>query len=199
MRSAGMPVISHTRAGVYSRRARAQLLRPQRVSIEIVGDPRDARAKSTCIMPERERRIGTGPDRDPLVALIGRARAQRIDRDHARAALARLAHERPEMRIRRERVRSPQQHEIALGQTLRIGADTRADRHPHPHRAGHRADGAIEHRGAEQMEEALIHRAALDEPHRAGVRIRKNRLRSVCGAGDRAEPARDLVERLVPA
>jgi len=48
------------------------------------------------------------------------------------------------------------------------------------------------------MEEALIHRAALDEPERAGVGVRKNRLGAVCGAGDRAEPMCNFVERLVP-
>ena len=72
---------------------------------------------------QRERRIGARSNRDPLVALRRGARSDRVDRDDLRAALARLEYERPEMRIRRERVGAPEQNQIALGNRFRIGAD----------------------------------------------------------------------------
>ena len=48
------------------------------------------------------------------------------------------------------------------------------------------------------MEEAMIHRVALNEPEGAGVGVGENGLRSVCGASDVAEAGGDLVERVVP-
>ena len=55
----------------------------------------------------------------------------------ARAVLPRLEDERPEMRVRRERVRSPEQNEVALRESFAVGADVRADGHPHPDGPGH--------------------------------------------------------------
>jgi hypothetical protein len=147
---------------------------------------------------ERERRVGSRTDTDPLVALIGGARANRVDRDDSRAVLMRPPHERPEVRVRGERVRSPQEHEVALWQSLAVGAGVRADGHLHADGARHRADRAIELRGAEEVEEAPVHRRALHEPHRARIRIGKDRLRPVARLRDGIQPRGDRVERLVP-
>ena len=96
-----------------------------------------------------------------------------------RAPCSRAAeHERPEMRVGRERVRAPQQHEVAFRESLGVGADVGADGHPHAHRAGRRADGAVELRRAEHVEEPAVHRLALQQAHRAGVRVREDRLRA---------------------
>ena len=102
------------------------------------------------------------------------------------------------MRIRRQRVGAPQQHEVALRNPLGVGADVRADRHPHPDRARHRADRAVEPRRAELVEEAPIHRRALEQAHRAGVGVRQDRLRPVARLGDRVQPVGDLAQRVVP-
>ena len=147
---------------------------------------------------ERERGVGAGANGDPFVALRRRARANRIDGDHRRPLSTRLEHEGPEVWIRRQRVRPPEQNEITFRHSLGVGADVRADRHSHPHRTRHRANRPIELRRTEEVEEAAIHRRALDESHRSGVRIGKNRLRAVARALDVEQSLRDLVERLVP-
>ena len=47
---------------------------------------------STCSMLERERRIGAGTNRNPLVGLAGGVTADRIDDHELHAAGARLGH-----------------------------------------------------------------------------------------------------------
>lgn len=49
------------------------------------------------------------------------------------------------------------------------------------------------------MEEALVHRAALNQAERAGVRIWKDRLRSIGRSCDGTEPGGNFIECLVPA
>src|SRR5262245_27567248 len=93
---------------------------------------------------ESERRVRSGANRNPFIALSRRARAQWIDRNNRRAATASLEHEGPEMRIRGERIRSPQENEITLRKSLGVGADVGAERHAHADRSRHRADGAVE-------------------------------------------------------
>ena len=105
-----------------------------------------------------EGRVSAWPNRNPLVALRCGSRSQRIDRDDRSTALPSLEHERPEMRVRGERVRSPEQHEIALGYSLGVGADVGADRHAHTDGTGHRADRAVEHRRADRVKESPVHR-----------------------------------------
>ena len=178
MVSTGMPVIALTRSGGYSRDARAELVEAERVRGDVVAILEPS-LEQHVHHPERERGVGAGANRDPLVALRGGARSNRIDGDDRRALGPCLEHERPQVRIRRQRVRPPEQHEVALGNAFGVGADVRADRHAHADGAGHRADRAVEHRRADEVEESPVHRRALDHPHRAGVRIGQDRLRSV--------------------
>ena len=107
---------------------------------------------------ERQRGVGAWSNRNPFVALRRRSRAQRIDRNDGSAASSRLEHEWPEMRIRGERIRTPEQHEIALRYSLRVSADVGAEGHPHPDGPSHRADRAVEHRRAEAMKESPVDR-----------------------------------------
>ncbi len=148
--------------------------------------------------PQRQRRVGAGLNADPFVALRRGARLNRVDGDDRRAARLRLEHERPQVGIRRERVRAPQQHEVALGDPLGVRPDVRAQRHAHADGAGHGADRSVEHRRADGMEEPAVDRRSLHDPHRAGVRIRKDRLRAVARTSNVVQARRDLVERLVP-
>jgi hypothetical protein len=132
-----------------------QLVRAERVALEVVAVLQPP-VEHHVHQPQGEGGVGARPDGVPFVALRGRAGPDRVDADDRRAALARLQHEGPEMRVRRERVRSPQQDQIALGQSLPVGPDARAHRHAHADRAGHRADRAVEARGAEEVEEATV-------------------------------------------
>ena len=117
------------------RRALAQLLDAERVLrdvvvvLQVLGEQHVHHA-------ERERRVRARPDRDPLVALSRGARADRIDADDRRALLARLQHERPEVRVRRERVRAPEEDEVA----------SQADRLPCRRRCSRRPSSASPHR-----------------------------------------------------
>jgi hypothetical protein len=122
-------------------------------------------------MHHRQRQCGIGSraDREPLVTLRGGARAQRIDGDNRRSALAGAKHERPEVWIGRERIRAPEQHEVALWNSFRIGPDVRTNGHAHSDGACHRADRAIQHRRAEDVKEATIHRRTLNEAHRSRI------------------------------
>src|SRR4029078_5925360 len=79
-----------------------------------------------------------------------------------------------------------------------VRPDVSTNRHAHTDGAGHRADGPVEHGGAEEMEEAAIQGRALDQPQRARVRVRENRLWPVSRACDLAQPFSDLGECLVP-
>ena len=179
------------------RRALAQCFMAECVALEVVAILQPA-CEQHVHHSQRERAVGSRPDRDPVIALCGGAGADRIDADDARATFAGAQHEGPQMWIRRQRVRPPQQHEIALGNSFGIGADVGADRHAHPDGAGHRADRAIESRGAELMEEASIHRRALQQAHRAGVGVGQDRLRSVARRGDPAEYLGNLGQCAVP-
>ena len=139
-------------------RALAQLGSRRACSARGSRGPRDRSAKITCIIPSASApsvpgRIGIHSSHWSAV------RVRSGSMPMMRAPRARASqHERPEMRVGRERVRSPQQHQIALRNSLGVGADVRADGHAHADGARHRADRAVEHRRAEEMEEAAIHR-----------------------------------------
>src|SRR6185437_1994319 len=147
---------------------------------------------------ERKRRVGARQRCDVDVALLGRRAAIRIDRNELRAAPLRFLCARPEVQARRDRIAAPDDDEAAVLELLDVHADRGADDRGPSRLAGGRADRAIEKRCAQAMEEATIHRRALEQPHRSRVAVRKDRLRAVARPGDRLEALCDLVERLVP-
>jgi hypothetical protein len=51
---------------------------------------------------------------------------------------------------------------------------------------------------APSVEEASVHRLALQDPHRSCVRVREDRLRAVGRVADCVQPRRDVGERLIP-
>ena len=93
---------------------------------------------------QRQGGVGARANAQPLVALLGGARAHRIDGDHLRAILARLEDKGPEVRIGRERVRSPQQDQVAVRQCLTVGAHRGAHRHHHAYLARRGTDGPVQ-------------------------------------------------------
>ena len=90
---------------------------------------------------------------------------------------------------------------ISLGvfELLEVGADRCADRRGIACLAGGRADRAIEQRRAELVKKTPVHRAALQQSHRAGIAVGQDRLRAIGRVGDRLEARSDRVERFVPA
>ena len=102
------------------------------------------------------------------------------------------------MQVRHDRVAAPDQDQPAVLELLDIGAHPRTDRRDPARFAGGRADCPVEQRCSEPMEEAAVHRAVLQETHRAGIRIREDGLRSVGRCGDRGKFRGDRVQRFVP-
>jgi hypothetical protein len=148
--------------------------------------------------PEGERRVGAGQQRDVLVALFRRRAAIRIDRDELRTAPLRFLRAGPEMQVRSDRVAAPDQDQPAVDVLLDVHADRRADYRSPSGLAGGRADRAVEQRRAETMEEAPIHRRALQKAHRARIAVGQYRLRSVTRCSDGTKALGDLAECLLP-
>ena len=157
-----------TRSGGYSAARVAQRVEADRVAIDVVvidevlGDQHVHQA-------ERERGVGARQERDVLVALFGRLAAIRVDGDELRAAALRFLRARPQVQVGRDRVAAPDEDQAAVLELLDVGPDDGADRRDPAGLAGGRADGAVEQRRAEAMEEAAVHRAVLQEAHRARV------------------------------
>jgi hypothetical protein len=76
--------------------------------------------------PQREGRVRSRSNGHVLVARVRRSRPQGIDADRARAVLLRLPNERPKVRIRRQRIRSPKQDQLRVPDSLRIRSDALA-------------------------------------------------------------------------
>ena len=149
--------------------------------------------------PERQRGVGAGERRQVLVGALGRARAQRVDRHHVRAALARREHELPQVVAARQRVRAPQQDQVGLGERLRVhpgGGPGRVAGAPRPR---HRAGRHPVMRGAEDVPEPLPGAAlqSLDVAERARALERPDRLAAPFRA-DLVQPFGDLGQRVVP-
>ena len=96
-----------------------------------------------------------------------------------------------------DRVAAPDQDQPALGEELQVHADLAAVGGGQRLAAGAGADGAVQQAGTQLVEEARRHAFALHQPHGAGVAVRQDRLR--VAPGDRPQPCRDVVQRLVPA
>ena len=148
---------------------------------------------------EGERRIASGPDRDVLVAGVGRARPAWIDCDDSCAPVSRLSDEWPEVRVRRERVGSPKDDEPRPVDGLGIGSHSPAIGDVEGLGAGCGADGPVETRRSDGMKEPPVHRFALDQAHRSGVRVGEDRLRTIRGLDDALESVGNDTECLVPA
>ena len=161
----------------------------------VVVDP--AVADQHVHQTERERAVGAGQQRDMRVALLGRERTIRIDRDQPRPVAPGGLRTTPEMNAGRDRVGAPEHDQLRVLHAFDLGADARTERVVVADRSGFGADVAMEPAGAELVEETAGHRLALDEPHRSRVAVRDDAF-GVVGR-DCAEPRGDGLECLVPA
>ncbi len=113
---------------------------------------------------ERQRGIAARVDEEVLVRGGSGAVAVRIDDVELRAVAPRFDDERPEMDVRAEDVRAPGDDQLRVAELLGLGAVADAERLGHAGHAGGGADGAVEPRCAQAMEEAAIHAVGLSSP-----------------------------------
>ena len=146
---------------------------------------------------QRQRAVGARQQRQVLVALVGGLGLARVDADQLRATALGLVREGPEMQVGRDRVAAPDQDQFRLGEERQMHADLVPVGRRQCRATGRGADGAVQAGRAQPVEEAPRHRLALQQAHGAGVAVRQDRLR--IARRDRAQPAGDLRDRLVPA
>ena len=115
-------------------------------------------------MAERERGIGAGADGVVAVGELAGAVLVRIDRIKLRAIAAGFDDERPEVNVGAEDVGAPGNDELRVAELLRFDAVADAEGVGQAGDAGRGADGAVEPRGAEAMEEAAVHAGAVEQP-----------------------------------
>jgi hypothetical protein len=187
-------------------RALRRVFPPQRMLAQLTGAER-AFAEIACVLQaiaeddmhhgEREHAVGAGADGEMLVGQCGGARAVGIDHDQPRALAPRLFDERPQMHVGAVDIRAPRNHQPGVGKVLR----PRAELHPidrfKGNAAGLGADGAVELRRPQPMEEAAIDGGKAQLAQCPSVGIRQNALRAKLGRGA-LEFFGNQAERFVP-
>ena len=146
---------------------------------------------------KRERRVGAGVDGDVPVRGARGARGVRVDDDELRAVAARFFNEGPEVDVVAVNVGRPGEDQLRVRESFGVGAELAAVDGDQGLATCLRADGAVELRGAETVEEAAIHGTVAELADGAGVGIRQDRFGAVL-AGDGGEAGRDGVEGFVP-
>ncbi len=145
---------------------------------------------------QRQRAVAAGRQRQVVVALLGRLGAARIDAHQRSAGAFRGQRDGPEVQVRRDGVAAPDDDELAFGEVLDVHAHLGAVGGGQRVAAGAGADGAVESRRAEPVEEARGHALALHHAHRAGVAVGQDGLRRA--RRDLAQAGGDVAQRLVP-
>ncbi len=143
-----------------------------------------------------QRRVGAGQQLHVLVALLGRFGAAWVDAHQARALALGFLRPAPEVQVAGNRVAAPDEDQPALGEELGLHAHLGAQRVDQPFDAGRRADGALQARGAQAVEEAVVHALALHQAHGAGKAVGQDGFG--LARGNRRQARGDVLQRLVP-
>ena len=175
-----------------------ELLETQRVTRDVVVIEQVFRDEDVH-HAQRQRGIGARQRREVHVTLLRGLAAVGIDRDQLGAAAFRLLHAAPQVQVRDDGIRAPDDDELGVFELFEIGADARPDGRGVACLARARAYCAIEQRCAEPVKKAPIHGAVLEQAHCPGVAVGKNCLRSIRRSGDLLEARADRVQRFVPA
>ena len=149
---------------------------------------------------EGQRGIGAGQQRDVFMAFVGCLGAARVDADQAGALALGLLRMAPEVQVAGNRIAAPDQDQPRLREELHLHAQLAAYRvgQPFGGRAG--ADGAVQQRGAELVEEAPGDAFPLHQAHGACIAVGQDGLGGVRAApGYRLQPAGNVGERGLPA
>ena len=150
-------------------------------------------------MHQRQRQgcVGARAQRDVFVALVGGFAAARVDADQARTVALGLLRQTPEVQVAADGVAAPDQDQLRFGEELHLHAELAAQGLHQCFTARRSADGALQVRGAEPVEEARGHALALHLAHGAGIAVGQDGLR--VARRDGVQPAGDVIQRLVPA
>jgi hypothetical protein len=130
-------------------------------------------------------------------AQAGPTSAVGIDHHQLRALAAGLDDKGPQVNVVAMNVRSPGDDVAREGELLWFGAQLHPEYGLQTHFPGDGADGAIQLRSAQAVEEATIHGAAVQHRQRAPAGVGKNGFAAEFAA-DFPEAICDLLERLVP-
>src|ERR1051326_1640297 len=93
--------------------------------------------------------------------------------------------------------RGPGENQLRVAELLGLGAIAQAERRGERGSSGRRADRAIQPRCAQPVKESAIHAGAVQQSHRAGVTVGKDRLRAEL-ASNGAKTLRYRIQRFVP-
>ena len=154
-------------------------IRPDGRSVEIILIDQ-AVAPEDVHQAQGERRVGPGAGLDVPVGPSGGRASERVDRHQRRARFPGLNHPAPEVAVGVRGVGTPVDDQLATAHRHRVGPQP-----PPAHRVfvaqrpRRGADGPVELRSSEPMEESSVEAARLKLPHRPVIAIRQNRLRPV--------------------
>ena len=146
---------------------------------------------------EGKRTVGAGARAEEGVGVVGGLRAVGVDAVDLGASLASHLDVVAEVDVGREHADAPEDDHIAMLGFLRGGRQRRAHDVAIATALGRRADGAVEARGAERVEEGVAG-AVANRAHRAGVGVRQDGLGAVF-LGDAVPAPSDLFDGLIPA
>ena len=182
---------------ILAQRPLAQLIGPETKALQVIVILQ-AIAPQDVHDSQGQGGVGAGADRQPPVAARSRLAAVGVDGDDAGAGLAGLVHQRPQVNVGDAGVGAPVDDVAAVDHGLGVDGGAGAERDIAACGPGGGADGAVQERGAQAVEEAAVQAGALQLAHRAGVAVRQDRLRPVGGAGDLVEALGDGRDGLVP-
>ncbi len=158
----------------HSAGASAQLVGTLGVLVEerVIGEPL---GEEHVHRAEGERRVAAGPERQMDVGSLGRARADGIDAHDRGPPLARVEEELPEVQMGGHHVRAPRDDRPGVHRVLDVGRGPSAVGHAPSRRTCREADGAVDLRSAERVEEPHVHRRpALQHARGAHVAERQH-------------------------
>ena len=146
---------------------------------------------------EREGGVGAGVDGDVPVRGARGAGGVGVKDDEPGAVAAGFFDEGPEVDVIAVDIGGPGEDELRVREGFGVGAELAAVNGDEGLAAGFGANGAIELRGAETVEEAAIHGAVAELADGAGIGVGQDRFRSVL-AGDCGQARGDGIESFVP-
>ena len=149
---------------------------------------------------QRQRGVSAWAQRDVFVALVsGFALARIYTNEFCAIALGHLGVA-PEMQVAGNGVAAPDDDEFGLCKKLHPRADLAPQCLHHAFAAGSSADGALQERGTELVEETRSHALGLDQTHGAGIAVGLNGLGCIRPLGaNGSEFLCNVIQRLVPA
>ena len=174
----------------------AELFPAVHVRLEIRGI-RPAVGEDLVHQRERQRPVGARSQRQMQMALLGGFGAARVDADQRGAVALGLLREAPEVQVRGHGIAAPDQDQPRLREIAQMHAQFAAVGGGQRVGARGSADGAVQARGAERVEEAGGDTLALDFPHRARVAVGQDALGTA--RGDRGKTCCDIRQCRIPA